>query len=275
MACGHDPARCDAPRRHPRPRTGTATPAPTCRSFHTDAPLHWSALPQRPTATPEPGPPCGGATNGTGPSIPTQPAGRSSSPAARQSPTACRHSNHRTYFSDGSLDACTSVRRVVRDRFLAESVRVGPRGGEPGRPAAAHLLEEIDHVGRVADAVVLVAVVHEHVHLAGALRELLDPLHPRTELTAVVEVLESLGRGCGVRLPGLVGAAVETNDGEIGGGRHDGPQAAHLGSVDDDEGEVVVRQERERTIDVVVSEPAGRTELDADRDLAEALPGQR
>src|SRR5262249_45789624 len=136
-------------------------------------------------------------------------------------------------------------------------------------------LQEVDHVGGVAHAIVLVAVVHENVDLAGLVSQVLDAIDPRAELTACVEGLEALGGGGSVGLPRVAGAAMEAYDGDISGGGRDWEEAADLRGVDNDEREVVIGQELQSPVEVVLLEPAGRAQLDADRDLAEALAGQR
>src|SRR5262249_12877848 len=141
--------------------------------------------------------------------------------------------------------------------------------------ASGRFLQEVDHVGGVAHAIVLVAVVHENVDLAGLVSQVLDANGPRAELTGVGEVLEALGGGGSVGLPRVVGAAMEAYDGDISGGGRDWEEAADLRGVDNDEREVVIGQERQSPVEVVLLEPAGRAQLDADRDLAEALAGQR
>ena len=124
----------------------------------------------------------------------------------------------------------------------------------------------------VAHAVVLVAVVHQHVDLACLRGELVEPGDPGLELTARVEVPEPLGRAPRPAVPAIVGAAVEAHHGEpVGRHLEHPPQLRHARCVDDDEREPEVAQLVERPVPVVGRQPARCPELDAHRQVLQVL----
>src|SRR3984885_14815548 len=76
-------------------------------------------------------------------------------------------------------------------------------------------LEQVTELGRVADRVVAVAVVHEQVRLArlgGVLGDRRDEL---LELLLGIQVAKALGRGAGGVLPGRVAAPVEAHEEQL------------------------------------------------------------
>src|SRR4051812_39229340 len=95
------------------------------------------------------------------------------------------------------------------------------RRPDPNPPSSTDV-ERVEHrlqVGGVAHAVVLVAVVHERVHLLRLAGQRLDPRRPFPQLIEVVEVPEPLGGRRAGLLPRLVRPAVETDHRQLWGGR--------------------------------------------------------
>src|SRR5437764_9579804 len=121
-------------------------------------------------------------------------------------------------------------------------------------------------LGRVVDGVVAVAVVHEDVDLLGRARQLLDAGEPLLELRRLVAVPEPVRRAGHVGRPRLGVAAVEADDGQIGGHgdhRRQGRVEA-LRLVDADVREVLSLQELEGPVGLVVGRPGAVAELDAE-----------
>ena len=67
-------------------------------------------------------------------------------------------------------------------------------GGHPGGLRAPSPASSARHLGGVAHAVVLVAVVHQDLELLGLAGQLARRLHPLAQLLLAVEVAEALGR---------------------------------------------------------------------------------
>src|SRR5438046_3046255 len=101
--------------------------------------------------------------------------------------------------------------------------------------ARALLPEKLDKPCGVADGLVFVAVVEDRVDLAGLAGQAFDRLRQLAQLLVRIEVIEALCGGEVLLRPGLLLAAMEADDGEVGrGGLPDGRDAyaAALGLVD-------------------------------------------
>ncbi|MDP8961876.1 MAG: hypothetical protein M3N32_09710 [Actinomycetota bacterium] len=126
----------------------------------------------------------------------------------------------------------------------------------------------------VADAIVLVAVVHEHVGLTDLDGEILERVHPSPQLVLVVEVPETLRRGDSLPLPVVSVAAVEPHERELcrrgcDDGRDRRLEALRL--IDADIGQRVLLQQLEGSVAVAFGEPRPVTELDGDPVVGEPV----
>src|SRR5215471_12852291 len=92
--------------------------------------------------------------------------------------------------------------------------------------------EELDHRSRIADRVIGMAVVEEHVYLFALAGEALHARHPLAQLVFWIEVIESLRSGLGSAAPTGGIAAVHAQEREVGRGhgdrRHRGSKSLRL-----------------------------------------------